>query len=81
MTTALLDAPMADAKPKTLSTKLPYDVVESARIAAAFRNVQITDLLGDILRPILTEMVDAEIAKRQGTNVKGAKSKRGPSGA
>lgn len=64
MTTALLDSPMAEAKPKTLSTKLHMDVVESARIVAAYRNVQITDLLSDILRPVLVKMEQEEMAKR-----------------
>ena len=70
MATAVLEFPMAQGKPKTLSTKLPTDVVESARIVAAFRGVQITDLLGDILRPILAEMESAEMTKRTGSKAK-----------
>ncbi len=64
MTTALLDSPMADAKPKTLSTKLHMDVVESARIVAAYKNEQIADLLSNILRPILADLEKDETAKR-----------------
>jgi hypothetical protein len=60
---------MADAKPKTLSTKLHIDVVESARIVAAYRNEQITDLLSAILRPVLAKMEQEEMAKR--TKAKG----------
>jgi hypothetical protein len=55
---------MADTAPKTLSAKLPMDVVESARIVAAYRNEQIGDLLGGILRPILAKMEQEEQAKR-----------------
>jgi hypothetical protein len=54
---------MAD-KPKTLSVKLEMDVVESARIVAAFRNVPITELLSAILRPELVKMERDEMAKR-----------------
>jgi hypothetical protein len=64
MTTGTVDGPMADDKPKTLSVKLPMDVVESARVAAACRNVSMTDMLGDILRPIITKIEQEEIAKR-----------------
>ena len=74
MTTATLEAPMADEKPKTLSTKLPIDVVETARIVSAYRNEQIGDMLGDILRPVLAEMERAEVIKRTGGSV--PKSKR-----
>jgi hypothetical protein len=55
---------MADTAPKTLSAKLPMDVVESARIVAAYRNEQIGDLLGGIRRPILAKMEQEEMAKR-----------------
>lgn len=64
MTTALLDRPMADEKPKTLSVKLRMHVIESARIVAAYRNETITDLLSDILEPILAQMEREEVAKR-----------------
>ena len=60
----MLDEPMADDKPKTLSAKLPMDVIEAARIVSAYRNESITDLLGDILRPILAKMEREEVAKR-----------------
>ena len=64
MTTELLDPPMAEEKPKTLSVKLPVDVIESARIVAAYRNATMADVLGEILRPILARMEQEEIAKR-----------------
>jgi hypothetical protein len=67
LTTAMLDEPMPDTKPKTLSTKLPIDVVESARIVAAYRNEQITDLLGNILRPVLLKLEQEEQSKRNKT--------------
>jgi hypothetical protein len=59
-----LDPPMADEKPKTLSTKLHIDVIEAARIVSAYRNETITDMLSDILRPILARMEKEEVAKR-----------------
>lgn len=48
----------------TLSVKLHLDVIEAARIVAAYSNVTITDLLSDILRPILDEMEDEAIQRR-----------------
>jgi hypothetical protein len=59
-----LDPPMADDKPKTLSVKLPIDVIEMARIVAACRNETMTELLGDTLRPLLEKMQREEFAKR-----------------
>ena len=56
--------PMAEDKPKTLSVKLPIDVVETARIVSAYRNESMTDLLGNALRPILAKMERDEVAKR-----------------
>lgn len=64
MATELMEPPMADEKPKTLSTKLHIDVVESARIVAAYRGETITDMLSDLLRPILRGMEQEEVAKR-----------------
>jgi hypothetical protein len=64
MTTLLLDAPMPDEKSKTLSVKLHTDVIESARIVSAYRNESMTDLLSDLLRPILAKMEQEEMAKR-----------------
>jgi hypothetical protein len=49
---------------KTLSVKLTTDVIESARIISAFRGVSMTDLLSDILRPILKSIEAEEAAKR-----------------
>jgi hypothetical protein len=65
MSIATLDEPMAGEKPKTMSIKLPMDVIESARIAAAFRGETMADLLGTILRPALAKIVHDEMAKRQ----------------
>jgi hypothetical protein len=64
MATATMGSPMADDKPKTLSVKLPMDVVESARIVSAFRGEPMTEMLGELLRPILARMEREEIAKR-----------------
>lgn len=64
MSQELLERPMADDKPKTLSVKLPVDVIESARIVAAFRNDTMGDLLAEILRPVLSKMERAEMTKR-----------------
>ena len=64
MSQDLLERPMADDKPKTLSVKLPVDVIESARIVAAFRNDTMGDLLAEILRPVLARMEREEMSKR-----------------
>jgi plasmid stability protein len=55
---------MPTEKPKTQSLKMPMDVIESARIVAAFRGVSMADLVGDILRPALAKMEQEEMAKR-----------------
>jgi hypothetical protein len=55
---------MADEKPKLMSVKLPGDVLESARIVAAFRGSTMTDLLAEILRPALAELEQEEMSKR-----------------
>jgi hypothetical protein len=64
MTTLTASEPMADEKPKTLSVKLHMDVIESARIVAAIRNVSMTDMLSDMLRPQLVEMEREELSRR-----------------
>jgi hypothetical protein len=70
-----LETPMAvDEKPKTLSVKLHTDVIEAARIVGAYRNESMTDMLSDILRPILAKMEQEEVSKR----TKPARSKGGP---
>jgi hypothetical protein len=78
MTTLLASEPMADEKSKTLSVKLHMDVIESARIVAAIRNVSMTDMLSDMIRPQLVEMERHELSRRTAaTNPKpskGAKS-------
>lgn len=64
MPTLTVSRPVAEEKPKALSIKLPTDVVESARIVAAYRGEPMADLLGDILRPILAKMEQDEVKKR-----------------
>jgi hypothetical protein len=70
MTMPMLDPPMADEKIKNLSVKLHMDVIEAARIVSAFRGETMTDMLSDILRPILARMEREETTKR-------AKTKKG----
>jgi hypothetical protein len=65
---------MADEKPKTLSVKLHLDVIESARIVSAYRNESMTDMLSELLRPMLAKMEQEEIARR----AKSPKSKGKP---
>jgi hypothetical protein len=64
MTDAVLDPPMTDKKPKTLSVKLRIQAIETARIVAAYRNETLTDLISDIVEPILARMEKEEVAKR-----------------
>lgn len=59
---------MPDGKPKTLPVRLAIDVIESARIIAAFRNEPMAEMLSDILRPILAKMEKEEVAKRSKGN-------------
>ncbi len=59
------ELPAVVDKPVNLSVKLPIDVVESARIIVAIEGGTITDLLGDLLRPLLTKMERAALAKRE----------------
>jgi len=71
MSVVLMEPSMASKKPDTLSVKLPRDVVESARIVAAYTGEPMMEMLGDILRPILAQKEREEVAKR--TKPKGAK--------
>jgi len=64
MSVGLLDGTDLMAKPKTLSVKLHMDVIESARIVAAYRGEQISDLLSNLLRPVLVRL-EAEEANRR----------------
>jgi hypothetical protein len=64
MASALVESPMNAEKPKTLSVKLHYDVVEAARIVSAYRGESMTDMLSDLLRPVLATMEQEETAKR-----------------
>jgi hypothetical protein len=64
VSTGLLDDLDVMAKPKTLSVKLHMDVIESARIVAAYKGEQISDMLSNILRPILADMEREAIDQR-----------------
>jgi hypothetical protein len=77
MATGLLEPPMADEKPKTMSVKLPMDVIESARIVAAYRGETMADLMAEILRPTLARMEQEEMARRTQATQVGAKRKAG----
>ena len=66
MVTDLLDPPMATEKPKTIPVKLHSDVVDSARIVSAIRNEPMSDMISDILRPILAKMEHEEMGRRMG---------------
>lgn len=55
----------------SLSVKLPMDVIEAARIVAAYRGEAMQDMLAEILRPALTRMEREEVARR----AKGGKAK------
>ena len=57
-------------KPALESVKLPADVMESARIVAAYTGESMSDMLGDMLRPLLIKKEREEAAKR----AKGSKS-------
>lgn len=61
---SLMETPMAAEKPKTMSVKLEMDVLETARIVAAFRGQPMTEMLSAILRPVLVKMEQEESAKR-----------------
>jgi hypothetical protein len=51
-------------KPPMESVKLPADVMESARIVAAYTGETIAEMLGDMLRPVLMKREREEAAKR-----------------
>jgi len=63
------------AKVKTLSVKLHMDIIESARIVAAFRGEQISDMLSEMLRPILVKAEREEMDRRMRS---GARSEARP---
>jgi hypothetical protein len=46
------------------SVKLRIEVIEAARIVAAYRNESMTDMLSDLLAPLLAKMEREEVAKR-----------------
>lgn len=51
-------------KPALESVKLPADVMESARIVAAYTGESMADMLGAMLRPLLAKREREEAAKR-----------------
>ena len=51
-------------KPALESVKLPADVMESARIVAAYTGESIAEMLGNMLRPTLARREREESAKR-----------------
>ncbi len=51
-------------KPRTMPVKLQIDVIESARIVSTLRGEAMSDMLSDILRPILAKMEHQELSKR-----------------
>lgn len=77
MPAGLAERPMnakkrSDATPY-VSVKLPADVMESARIVAAYRGEAIAEMLGAILRPVLTKMEREEAHRRAKKTDGGAK--------
>lgn len=67
MSTGLMEPTMSTEKPKVpdvQSVKLKMDVIQSARIVASCRGISITELLSDILRPIVAKMEREEMQKR-----------------
>jgi hypothetical protein len=79
MENLLVEPPDMADKAKTVSVKLPIDVIDSARIVAALRNQAMSDLMSDILRPALARMERKELARRsQEWERKGS---AGPSGS
>lgn len=51
-------------KPALESVKLPADVMESARIVAAYTGEPMAEMLGNMLRPILMKREREEAARR-----------------
>ncbi len=72
MSTSLLELPLMGKKTEgTQPIRLRAEVVEAARIVSAYRGENMTDMLSDILRPILAKMEAQEVAKRaKGSNRK-----------
>lgn len=65
----LMDPPrnMAKKKAETAQIRLAVDVIQSARIVAAYRDMEPGDFLSDFLRPILAKLEADEAAKRART--------------
>lgn len=66
MTPMLLDPVRPVARKKlipTVQVRIARDVAETATIVAAYRRTQASDLLTEILRPILTQMHAEEVRR------------------
>ncbi len=50
----------------TVQIRVAEDVAQLAAIVAAYRKTQMSDLLSDILRPLLQKMHTQEIARSEG---------------
>ena len=68
MPTTLQAHPMH--RPKGMPVRLDTDVIESARILSSLRNEPMATLLSSILRPILQELEQTEMAQRLKTQPK-----------
>jgi hypothetical protein len=53
-------------KPPTTQVRIARDVAELAAIVAAYRRTESSDLLTEILRPILADMHQQEISRSAG---------------
>ena len=62
---------------ETLSVKLHMDVVKTARIVAGYKGESMTDMLSEILRPILAAMEVEEVEKRAKERAAGEPPKKG----
>ena len=77
MSLDLLDPPMAKPKAKAETVKLDMDVIESARVVAAIRNCRMSDMLSEILRPIIQDMEREALQQRMGTTTPKRRAKGG----
>ena len=59
------------------SVKLDDDVIETARIVAAYRGEPMADVLGDILRPVLARMEQEAREARAAKETSGKPTTRG----
>jgi hypothetical protein len=64
VTTQARDRNDVAAEPKGLPVRLDMDVIRSARIISAIRNQPMSDMLSEILRPILETMEQEAMSER-----------------